>query len=74
MAADDVFVYEPQGMDWSLVESVKRSSAPAQCFRDVEQIVQKVTNVAQAGDHILVMSNGGFEGIHGRILQALENK
>lgn len=72
--ADDVFVYEPQGMDWSLVESVKRSSAPAQCFRDVEQIVQKVTNVAQAGDHILVMSNGGFEGIHGRILQALENK
>ncbi|WP_334014535.1 UDP-N-acetylmuramate:L-alanyl-gamma-D-glutamyl-meso-diaminopimelate ligase [Alteromonas sp. S167] len=72
--ADDVFVYEPQGMDWSLVESVKRSSAPAQCFRDVEQIVQKVTNVAQAGDHILIMSNGGFEGIHGRILQALENK
>ena len=72
--ADDVFVYEPQGMDWSLAESVKRSSAPAQCFRDVEQIVQKVTNVAQAGDHILIMSNGGFEGIHGRILQALENK
>ena len=72
--ADDVFVYEPQGMDWSLVESVKRSSAPAQCFRDVEQIVQKVTNVAQAGDHILIMSNGGFEDIHGRILQALENK
>ena len=72
--ADDVFVYEPQGMDWSLAESVKRSSAPAQCFRDVEQIVQKVTNVAQAGDHILIMSNGGFEDIHGRILQALENK
>ena len=72
--ADDVFVYEPQGMDWSLIESVKRSSAPAQCFTDVEQIVQKVTNVAQAGDHILIMSNGGFEGIHGRILQALENK
>ncbi len=72
--ADDVFVYEPQGMDWSLAESVKGSSAPAQCFRDVEQIVQKVTNVAQAGDHILIMSNGGFEGIHGRILQALENK
>jgi len=72
--ADDVLVYEPQGMDWSLSESVKHSSTPAQCFDDVEQIVQRIAHVAQAGDHIIVMSNGGFEGIHGRILQALKNK
>jgi len=61
-------------MDWSLVDSVAHSNAPTHCFRDVEKIVQGVCNVAQPGDHILVMSNGGFEGIHGRILDALKMK
>lgn len=72
--ADEVYLYEPEGMDWSLVESVAHSNAPTHCFKDVEKIVQGVCNVAQPGDHILVMSNGGFEGIHGRILDALKMK
>ncbi|MCZ8529947.1 UDP-N-acetylmuramate:L-alanyl-gamma-D-glutamyl-meso-diaminopimelate ligase [Alteromonas sp. PRIM-21] len=72
--ADEVYLYEPEGMDWSLVDSVAYSNAPTHCFRDVEKIVQDVCNVAQPGDHILVMSNGGFEGIHGRILDALKMK
>jgi UDP-N-acetylmuramate: L-alanyl-gamma-D-glutamyl-meso-diaminopimelate ligase len=72
--ADEVYLYEPEGMDWSLVDSVAHSNAPTHCFRDVEKIVQGVCNVAQPGDHILVMSNGGFESIHGRILDALKMK
>jgi UDP-N-acetylmuramate: L-alanyl-gamma-D-glutamyl-meso-diaminopimelate ligase len=72
--ADEVYLYEPEGMDWSLVDSVAHSNAPTHCLRDVEKIVQGVCNVAQPGDHILVMSNGGFEGIHGRILDALKMK
>ncbi|AFT72874.1 UDP-N-acetylmuramate:L-alanyl-gamma-D-glutamyl- meso-diaminopimelate ligase [Alteromonas macleodii str. 'English Channel 673'] len=72
--ADEVYLYEPEGMDWSLVDSVAHSNAPTHCFRDVEKIVQGVCNVARPGDHILVMSNGGFEGIHGRILDALKMK
>ena len=72
--ADEVYLYEPEGMDWSLVDSVAHSNAPTHCFRDVEKIVQGVCNVAQPGDHILVMSNGGFEGIHSRILDALNMK
>ena len=72
--ADEVYLFEPEGMDWSLVDSVAHSNAPTHCFRDVEKIVQGVCNVAQPGDHILVMSNGGFEGIHGRILDALKMK
>ena len=72
--ADEVYLYEPEGMDWSLVDSVAHSNAPTHCFKDVEKIVQGVCNVAQPGDHILVMSNGGFEGIHSRILDALNMK
>ena len=72
--ADEVYLYEPEGMDWSLVDSVAHSNAPTHCVGDVEKIVQGICNVAQPGDHILVMSNGGFEGIHGRILDALKMK
>ena len=72
--ADEVYLYEPEGMDWSLVDSVAHSNAPTHCFKDVVKIVQRVCNVAQPGDHILVMSNGGFEGIHSRILDALNMK
>ncbi|OJF70072.1 UDP-N-acetylmuramate:L-alanyl-gamma-D-glutamyl-meso-diaminopimelate ligase [Alteromonas sp. V450] len=72
--ADEVYLYEPEGMDWSLVDSVTQSQTPTHCFQNVEEIVQGVCNVAQPGDHILIMSNGSFEGIHGRILDALNMK
>ncbi|WP_334020958.1 UDP-N-acetylmuramate:L-alanyl-gamma-D-glutamyl-meso-diaminopimelate ligase [Alteromonas sp. S015] len=72
--ADEIYLYEPEGMDWSLVDSVAHSDVLTHCFKDVEKIVQAVCNVAQPKDHILVMSNGGFEGIHGRILDALKMK
>jgi UDP-N-acetylmuramate: L-alanyl-gamma-D-glutamyl-meso-diaminopimelate ligase len=40
----------------------------------VEAIVEQVVAGARAGDVVLVMSNGGFEGIHERLLAALESK
>lgn len=69
--ADEVFVYEPDGMDWSLAERAEQSQTPTQCFNDVEAIVQQLSRVSEPGDHILIMSNGGFEGIHQRVLSAL---
>ena len=36
-----------------------------------EKLVQAVVSSAQSGDHILVMSNGGFGGVHRKILAAL---
>ena len=70
--ADMTLLYEPEGMDWSLAETASLSTTPTTCFNSVEAIVKELAHVAQPGDHILVMSNGGFEGIHSRILTALE--
>lgn len=70
--ADLTLLYEPEGMDWSLSETASLSTTPTTCFNSVEAIVKELAHVAQPGDHILVMSNGGFEGIHSRILTALE--
>lgn len=69
--ADRVYLYEPPGMDWSLKRAAKGSKVPTNCYNKVEDIVQQLKVIAQPNDHILVMSNGGFEGIHQRILEAL---
>ncbi|AXR08143.1 UDP-N-acetylmuramate:L-alanyl-gamma-D-glutamyl-meso-diaminopimelate ligase [Salinimonas sediminis] len=69
--ADSVLLFEPAGMDWSLADAAQHSQTPAACYASVQDIVNTVTANAQPGDHILVMSNGGFEGIHQRLLTAL---
>jgi len=70
-AASHVYLYEPQGMGWSLSDTAMQSQTPTQVFDNIETIVQTVKNTVQPGDHILIMSNGGFEGIHQRILTML---
>jgi UDP-N-acetylmuramate: L-alanyl-gamma-D-glutamyl-meso-diaminopimelate ligase len=69
--ADHVVLFEPPGLDWSLDELVANSKIDVDVFQDVESIVKHAKSLAKAGDHVLVMSNGGFDGIHDRLLQAL---
>lgn len=73
-SADEIYLYQPEGVDWGLDEVAKKSQKPAQIFEDVESIIQKLCSDAREGDHIIIMSNGGFEGIHTRLLAALEEK
>ena len=44
-----------------------------QAFDEMDQLVKAIKNAARPGDHILVMSNGGFGGIHHLLLEALSN-
>jgi len=61
------------GMDpHELVAAWQRRGLPAYHDADVDAIVSQVINWVQAGDVVLVMSNGAFGGIHGRLLGALE--
>jgi UDP-N-acetylmuramate: L-alanyl-gamma-D-glutamyl-meso-diaminopimelate ligase len=54
-----------------LVNDLKRSGTPARHLPDVDTIVKEVVREAKPGDVIVVMSNGGFGGIHGKLLEAL---
>ena len=45
-----------------------------QVMSSVDTIIEHISSHAQAGDAIVVMSNGGFEGIHQRLLAALRDK
>ena len=46
----------------------------AQVADSIDALVAQVTAKARPGDHILCMSNGGFGGVHARLLQSLQYK
>ncbi len=70
--ADRVFWFQPQGMDWSLDSVVADSAVPASLASDIDALVAAVVAEARPGDQVVIMSNGGFGGIHQKMLQALE--
>jgi len=69
-AADLAFCHSG-GLDWDAAEALAPMGARAQVGRNIDEIVAQVTAAAQAGDHIVCMSNGGFGGVHDRLLNAL---
>ena len=75
-AADLVFGYGAEGggkeaLGWDLAAALAPLGPKAAAYRDLEVLVRAVAQAARAGDHILVMSNGGFGGVHQKILDAL---
>ncbi len=73
-AADRVFWFQPPGMDWSLDSVVEHSRSPAELVGDIDVLAQKVAAQARPGDQVVIMSNGGFGGIHQKMLAQLEMK
>ncbi|MGR2737614.1 UDP-N-acetylmuramate:L-alanyl-gamma-D-glutamyl-meso-diaminopimelate ligase [Billgrantia sp. Q4P2] len=71
-AADRVFWYQPSGLDWSLQPVVEASPVPARLEEDIDTLVAALVAEARPHDRIVVMSNGGFGGIHEKLLAALE--
>lgn len=71
-AADLAFWYQPPGLDWSLAPVVEASPVPARLEQDIDALVAALVAEARPLDRIVVMSNGGFGGIHEKLLAALE--
>jgi UDP-N-acetylmuramate: L-alanyl-gamma-D-glutamyl-meso-diaminopimelate ligase len=64
----------PDGQRFSsekLVEDMKREGKSAHYFPDTDAIIEFVCRQARAGDLVLIMSNGGFDNIHARLLERL---
>ena len=67
--ADRLFTYVPSGLDWNL--AVDDIPIPSETSHSIESMISKLSDQARRGDHILVMSNGGFGGLHEKLLAAL---
>jgi len=69
-AADRVFVFGA-GLGWDAAAALRPLGARASSFEQLDALVAAVAAEARAGDHVLVMSNGAFGGIHVKLLEAL---
>jgi UDP-N-acetylmuramate: L-alanyl-gamma-D-glutamyl-meso-diaminopimelate ligase len=69
--ADKVQVYAPPELGWDAAAALAPLGERLTVAMAVDDIVAALSAEAQAGDHVLVMSNGGFGGIHQRLLDAL---
>ncbi|MCP5351885.1 MAG: UDP-N-acetylmuramate:L-alanyl-gamma-D-glutamyl-meso-diaminopimelate ligase [Chromatiales bacterium] len=70
-AADAVFLYQPDNLGWDLAGVAAGVGEHARVDVTVENVIAAVTAQARPGDHVLIMSNGAFGGIHQKLLDAL---
>jgi len=71
-AADRVILFEDADLSWSLASIEQQLGSKATVKNTIDDIIATVVAEAQTGDEILIMSNGGFGGIHQRLLIALQ--
>jgi UDP-N-acetylmuramate: L-alanyl-gamma-D-glutamyl-meso-diaminopimelate ligase len=69
--ADEVLLFQPADVDWDMQLVVDEVEGSAQLMRSIDDIVDLIAKQSQPGDHILVMSNGAFGGVHQKILDVL---
>ncbi len=70
--ADAAYIYAPPDIGWDVAAAVARPDHHAKVYASHEALIAGLVAEARPGDHILVMSNGGFAGLHGRLLAALK--
>ena len=69
--ADEVYLYQPEGLDWDMRSVMDQLGNKAKLYGNIDELVMSATAGRNAGDQLLVMSNGGFGGIHDKLLDAL---
>ena len=71
-AADQVIWFQPEGLAWDLNEYVEKRKS--RVYNTIEKIIDDTVESIPLGAHLVIMSNGGFGGIHNKLLTALANK
>lgn len=72
--ADHAFIFKPEQADWQFEPVGSEKTVNVEWAHDMEQMFYDVLGKVREGDHLLVMSNGGFGGIHQRLLKALQQR
>ncbi|MCI0400975.1 MAG: UDP-N-acetylmuramate:L-alanyl-gamma-D-glutamyl-meso-diaminopimelate ligase [Gammaproteobacteria bacterium] len=72
--ADKAILYQPAELRWDLEEATKTLGEKRCVFRDLAAMIEHTVGIARPQDHILIMSNGAFGGLHERLIQALRTR
>jgi UDP-N-acetylmuramate: L-alanyl-gamma-D-glutamyl-meso-diaminopimelate ligase len=72
-AADQVFCFSG-GLSWDAVAALAPLGDKASVYADLDQLIADIATSSRVGDQVLIMSNGGFGGIHEKLLNRLEHQ
>lgn len=71
-SADRVFVYHGRGVDWDVTAALQPLTGRVQVCTDLNTLLDAVSGELRSGDHVLIMSNGGFGGFHEKLIERLQ--
>ncbi len=69
--ADISLLFEPPQLGWDLHASTSALGDRRYVFKDLDALVSRAAELSQPGDHVVIMSNGGFGGVHEKLMQSL---
>ncbi|MGD9591950.1 MAG: UDP-N-acetylmuramate:L-alanyl-gamma-D-glutamyl-meso-diaminopimelate ligase [Candidatus Berkiella sp.] len=72
--ADMVYAYQSPKVAWNVKETFSQLASPVTVANDTQHLIDALKTSLVAGDHVLIMSNGGFDNIHQRLLTSLETE
>jgi UDP-N-acetylmuramate: L-alanyl-gamma-D-glutamyl-meso-diaminopimelate ligase len=72
--ADKSWFFAPEGLGWDLRGAVSGMGDRVSLAGSIDELVQELAAAAHSGDHVLIMSNGGFGGLHEKLLAALRSR
>jgi UDP-N-acetylmuramate: L-alanyl-gamma-D-glutamyl-meso-diaminopimelate ligase len=73
-AADAVWMFAPPDLGWDAGATIAALGDKGQVARSMDELVGALARETRAGDQVLIMSNGGFGGLHGKLLEALSKR
>jgi UDP-N-acetylmuramate: L-alanyl-gamma-D-glutamyl-meso-diaminopimelate ligase len=73
-AADTVWIYAPPDLGWDADAVAKSLGNKGRVARSLDELLTALARDSRAGDQVLIMSNGGFGGLHGKLLEALAGR
>ncbi len=72
--ADKVFIFEPSDLQWSLEDVINNIRPDAKLFSTVDNVILDLLNEVKAGDNILILSNGSFDGLSEKLVLQMSNR
>ncbi len=73
-AADRVFVFTPPDLEWDLAAATAPLGERRALHDSIQALAEAIVAEARAGDHLVIMSNGAFGGLHQRVLDGLRGR
>ena len=71
--ADQIYLYEANDLAWDLSKSTSSLGNKVNVMQSIDNIATTVASLAQADDHILIMSNGNFSGLQQKLIEKLSS-